>query len=145
MPTLGQAIRNAVEAELAAQRFYLDLVPKAESKKVRSFFELMATQEAEHAAAIETFGVRIAQGELPAHANDRIQSVETVPGWQRAESISLEEAFDLAISAEQNAALYYDAIADCFTGDGEKFFRDLSASEQKHAEMLAGMRRRIRS
>lgn len=142
MPTLEQAIRNAVAAEQAAQRFYLELVPKAEDEKVRKFFEEMAEQEAEHAKSIETMGERIANGELPAHPNDRIAGVETAPGWQSAERISIDEALELAISAEQNAALYYDAIADFFSDEGAQFFRELSACEQQHADRLVEMRDR---
>lgn len=142
MTTLAQAIRNAVEAERAAQRFYLDLVPKADNAEVRDFFQLMADQEEEHAQAIETIGKRIADGELPANAAGNVAGVETVPGWRQAERITIDEAIDLAISAEQGAALYYDAIADYFQGEGERFFRDLSESEQKHADLLVEMRDR---
>ncbi|MBW2730979.1 MAG: ferritin family protein [Deltaproteobacteria bacterium] len=143
MLTLAQAIRNAVEAERAAQRFYLDLVPKAANKEARELFQLMAEQEEEHAQSIERLGQRVARQELPANANDNIAGVETMPGWRHADQITIEEALDLAISAEHSAALYYDAIADYFTGEAQRFFQDLSTCEEKHANLLVEMRERL--
>jgi rubrerythrin len=142
MASLAQAIRNAIEAERAAGRFYTDLLDKAADPKTNAFFAEMAKQEEEHARSIEEVGQKLATGELPQSADSNVAAVETISSWRDAKSISLEEALDLAISAEQSASLYYDAIADYFSGEGERFFRDLSACEMQHAERLIELKER---
>ncbi len=143
MRTLGQAIRNAIEIEIAASRFYERLVAKAADKKSREFLREMARQEEEHARTIEAMGERITGGEIPASPDDRVQGVETSPDWSLADTIDLQQALHLALEAENNAALYYDAMSDGTSGEVATFFRDLSETEERHARMLQGLIREL--
>lgn len=137
MPTpLAQAIRNAIEAERAAARFYDALVGKADGAEARAFLRAMAEAERGHADELVRMAERLAAGELPARADTDVHGIETVPCWPDASGIDLAEAIELAIDAEQSASLYYDALADCSQGEVAQFFRRLVALEDGHAETL---------
>ncbi len=136
MITFGQAIRNAVVIEQAAASFYRKLVSQTVDQKTIDFLEEMARQEDDHAEQIAKVAERLDAGELPVNANDQVQGVETAPEWGMVENLQLEQALTLAIEGENNAALYYDAMADFAAGEVADFFNDLVKTEQHHAELL---------
>ncbi len=131
-----QAIRNAIEAELAAERFYRLLAESTDDEDSRSFLEDMASQERDHAKAIETMGAKIVNGPLPAHPVGKVEAIETLPSWRFVDGISLADALDVALAAERQAALYYDAFAESFTGEMHKFFEELAKAEEDHATRI---------
>jgi rubrerythrin len=137
--TLGQAVRNCIAVEIAAERFYRRLATDLKDEEVKTFLLDMAKQEKEHAAAIERFGKEQA-AQLPTYADRELEIVEAAPGWEAAESITLEQAFEIAIECEGHAALYYDIIADQTADEVSKFYRMLSRTEEKHIEILQAMR-----
>ena len=131
-----QAIRNAVEAELAAERFYRLLADSTDHDDSRAFLEEMASQERDHAEAIKKMGAEVVDGPLPEHAVGKVEGIETLPEWRFVDGISHVDALQVALAAERQAALYYDAIAECFTGDVRKLFDDLSKAEEEHAQRI---------
>jgi rubrerythrin len=131
-----QAIRNAIEAELAAERFYRLLAESTDDEDSRAFLEEMATQERDHATAIETMGGKIVDGPLPDHAVGKVEGIETLPSWRFVDGISLDDALDVALAAERQAALYYDVFAEGFEGEVRKFFEDLAECEEDHARRI---------
>lgn len=139
MTTIEQAIRNAIETERAAAHFYQTLVPKATDGQTREFLEEMARQEVAHAEAIEEMGKRLTANELPIRPDFNIDLVETSPEWKNVESVNLVQALNIAVEAENHAALYYDAMADSFDG-GEirEFFKKLMDTELQHAAKING-------
>lgn len=138
--TVGQAVRNAIDAERAAAQFYRALAALDLTPEVRSFFLDMAKQEDQHAQAIETNGKRLVQGELPAHADMNVKSVETAPEWLVVETISKESAVSIAKENEYKASLFYDSIADFCPEPEAEFFRQLSKMELEHAKRLEGVK-----
>ncbi len=138
--TLAQAVKNCIEIEHAAERYYRRLLQNAEDADVKAFFTDMAEQEAEHAALIAHLGEQLEAGELPQRADAKIKSVERAPGWDAAEDITLAEAVDIALEAENSAALYYDAMTDFTTGQVKDFFAQLARTEEQHAEKLRKFR-----
>jgi rubrerythrin len=125
--TLRQAIRNAVETELAAERFYRGLAAAAKDEDARGFLRAMANEEREHAGQLERFGVGIAT-ELPELADPNVHLIETAPGWAYHQGMTLFEGLRVALEAENHAALYYDALADTTTGEVAAFFRALATT-----------------
>jgi len=136
MPKLGQAVRNAIAAERLAARFYTALRGRAGSELAKALFTRLASQEETHAAAIEALSLRLDAGELPTDADHDVSVVETPLGWAEAEEITLRQGVTLALEAEHHAAQVYDALADCFEGEGARFFRDLATVEEDHARWL---------
>lgn len=137
-----QAIRNAVEAELAAERFYRLLAESTDDAHSRAFLQEMADQERDHAESIERMGAQIVDGPLPEHAVGQVEVIETLPSWKFVDGISRAEAYEVALSAERQAAMYYDAIADHFEGEVRKFFQDLAQAEHEHAQRLTERQQR---
>jgi rubrerythrin len=140
--TPRQAIRNAIEAELAAARFYRHLAESTEDAESRAFLAGLAEQEVLHAKAIETRGLEVAGGSLPARAEGEVEMIETLPEWRFAENLSLAQALDVAYEAETQASMYYDALADFLEGPAGDFFRDLAHVEAEHAAAVAQRRGR---
>ena len=138
MRTFEQAIRNAIEIERAAGRFYLRLLDKAGDPATRGFLQDMAAQEEDHAQRLEGLAAKLAAGELPASPDDQVHGVETAPGWACSDDVLLDlrNALTIAIEAENSAALYYDAMADAAAGAVAQFFRDLVETENGHARQL---------
>jgi rubrerythrin len=134
--TVGQAVRNAVAAERAAAKFYRALSALDLSDPVRDFFLEMAEQEDQHAAAIEANGKRLAGGELPERADMEVKAVETAPEWLVSDSISPEQALQLAKDNEYKASLFYDTLADFCPEPEAAFFRQLADTEIEHAKRL---------
>ncbi len=137
--TLGQAIQRAVAAEHAAARFYETLVQRASDDETRSFFMEMVKEEEQHAMLLEDYGASVPADESTRLSDAAAQRIEVVPGWEYAEGISFEQAIDVAIEAENNAALYYDAMADFTQGEVKTFFQKMASLEEAHAERLRGL------
>jgi rubrerythrin len=138
--TLEKALKNSIEIERAAERYYCRLRDNAKDEEVKTFFAEMADQEAEHAAWIAKLGERLEAGELPQRADAKLGSVECAPGWEQADDISLAEAVEIALESENSAAMYYDTMSDLTTGEVKKFFQDLTRTEEQHAERLQQFR-----
>jgi len=134
--TLEQAIRNAVEAERGAHRFYTFIAQNTSDPEAKKFLQEMALQEKSHAEAIERLGKKLAGGELPVHADAFVAVQETAPGWKFVEEISLVEALQIAAEAEQGAMLYYDTLADCFPAPHKEFFSGLVKAEEEHLNIV---------
>ena len=146
-PTMGrgktpQAIRNAVEAELASARYYALLAESTDEPGCRAFLMRIRERELEHAHDIEESGIEFI-GRLPPHANCSVEVVETLPEWKYVEGMSLDQALEVALLAEQSAALFYEALAEQLEGDGREFFRKLAATEHDHAAEIEEERERL--
>lgn len=135
--TPQQAIRDAVEAERKAAEFYELLAEGARDPEARAFLEAMARAEVEHAESILALGTRLA-GELPARPAGDVELVETLPAWRFAENIGLDQALRVALDAERQAAIYYDAISDLLPSPFDAFFRELAGVEEQHARAVEG-------
>jgi len=142
--TPNQAIRNAIEAELAAARFYRLLAESTEDAEGKRFLEEMSVNEEQHAKAIELEGEKIATGPLARKADGEVDMIETLPEWKYADGITLGQALDVAYEAELQAAMYYDAFADHFHGHVQEFFRKLGATEEEHAKSIDQRRAKAR-
>jgi len=136
MRTLGQAMRDAIDAEKAAAAFYESLIPKAEDADARAFLERMASEERAHARSIEAMAAKLDNGAVPGRPDTDVGDIETAPSWRAEKSISFDDALSLALEAENNAALYYDALADFAEGEVADFFRALAHTEEAHAGVL---------
>ncbi len=137
--TIEQAIRNAVEAERAAARFYSLLGDSTEDPEAKVFLRQMHEDELKHAAAIEHLAQGVTSQGLPVRAEDGYAAVETAPAWKYVDGIDYLSALRVALEAEHSAALYYGAVAEAFTGEQKQFFEDLSSTEEMHAERVQQM------
>jgi len=134
--TPGQVIRNAIEAEMAASRFYGLLSESTHDPRARAFLDQMSAAEIAHAQSIERRGQSLVEGKLPSNAQGDVEVIETLPEWKYVDEISWQDALNVAKAAEIQAALYYDAIADSLSPELGEFFRELAREEERHAQMI---------
>lgn len=138
--TLAQVVRNSIEAEYAAARFYKMLAESTTDFKAKEFLASMEKLECGHAKSIEQLGQRLGAGELPVRADDNVELIETAPDWQDVDEITYFEALELACELEQHAELYYGALADTTRGEIRELFARIAQDERKHVEMLENRR-----
>lgn len=118
----------------------MQLARNATDPEVQAFFENMAGQEQEHADWIQDVATQLEAGALPHQPDAKVHGVERAPGWCDVADIQLSEAVDLALEAENSAALYYDAMTDQTSGATRELFQKLSRIEEQHAEVLRSFR-----
>jgi rubrerythrin len=141
--TPNQAIRNAIEAELAAARFYTLLAESTNDLASRAFLEDMADNERAHARQIREIGETLVSGPLAARADSDMALVETLPEWRFADDLGMRQALEVALSAEEKAAAYYDALADFLDEPVKGLFLDLARTEEAHATALRAKQRTL--
>jgi len=134
--TLAQAIKNAIAAEHAAEEFYLGLVAGCADEKGRAILSDIAAQERRHAATLEEVAGRLVAGQLPDRADALVRGIETSPAGASPEGLSLAEALEIAVDAENSAILYYDALASTASGEAVTFFEQMGKEEEAHAAAI---------
>ena len=139
--TLAQAIRNAIAAEQAAEKFYLTMAQSAGDEGVRSTLVGIAAQEREHATRLEDMAIALVQGDLPERADGLVNAIENSAAGAETDGMDLQQALEFSIEAENSAILYYDALAGSCTGDASAFFEMVGKQVQAHAEAIRGILR----
>lgn len=134
--TLGQAVRNAIEAEWEAARYYTRLSAHASEDDAQRFLQDMAEQEVEHASDLERFAASLAKGRVPEAASRDVGEMVALPALVPGEPLVYEAALALALDAESRAHAAYGALADATDGPTTAFFTKLALAELQHAEQL---------
>lgn len=134
--TLGQAIKNSVQAELNAAAFYKKLQTSEVPAETLRFLAEMEKQELEHAEVIEKMGKRLLAGELPQNADAMVDAIEQPPDWDENKKLTLREAMEIAYMAERHAEMFYGILARMLEGELSEFFARLSHFEKGHAELI---------
>jgi rubrerythrin len=134
--TLAQAIRNAIAAEQAAEKFYLSMAGSAGDEDVRRVLVGIAAQEREHATRLEVMGTALVQGDLPERADALVNVIEISPAGAKAVRMDMQQALEFALEAENSAVLYYDALASSCTGEASSFFETVGKQEEAHATAI---------
>ncbi len=135
--SIRQALRNAIESEQASSDFYRSLKEYTDNESAQSFFDEMAEKEQEHKRQIEEIWRTMDAAALPDQADREVDFVETVSIWKNADEISYEDALVLAKDAENNAELFYSALADQFEGNDRETLLKIAEQEADHARWLA--------
>ena len=130
--SLEQAVRNALEAERAAESFYKLLAQSTANEDAKQFLIKMAKLEKAHVSTIEQMGIELRAGKLPVRADDNVELIETAPDWAYHDDIDLTEAMALALENERHAALYYEAFADATRDSIHALFREIMKDENRH-------------
>jgi rubrerythrin len=141
--TLGQAIRNSIAAEQAAEEFYLAMAESAGDDDVRRVLVGIAAQEQEHATRLEAMAVALVLGDLPERADALVNTIEISPAGAASVGMDMQGALEFAIEAENSAILYYDALAGSCTGDASAFFEQVRMQEEAHADAIREILRQV--
>ncbi len=133
---LARAIHDLVESECSSAAFYTTLAGTATDPEVVRFFEEMAKAETRHAEALETLVHKLPQDLANLAPSGALGRAEIAMGWGSADGLSLREAMELAMEAEQNAQLVFDALAETNGGMAGELFARLARAEAAHVEQL---------
>ena len=134
--SLDQAVKNAIESERSAARFYQLLSENTNDAEAKALLLDLSRQETEHAERISAAGDMLKIKTLPRVSDDFVALVETSPDWAFVDGISLRDALVMALENEEHAALFYSAAADFFEGKTSLFFERLAHMETLHAQIL---------
>ncbi len=143
--TIGQVVRNLIEIERAAARFYGALAKRCLNPRAKSFLQGMVEVEELHAAQIEALGRDVETGEIPEHANLEVKDVEMPPSWPAPIDLRLETSLALALEAERRAGRYYRALSRCFSGQAADFLEHMAETEDDHARSIEDLLTRMRA
>lgn len=140
---LARSIHDLIGAELASTDFYTTLANTADDQQVVGFFKEMARAEASHAEALETLAEKL-PGELSSlQGGGTLATAELVPLWESADGLTLAEAMDLAMEAEQHAQMIFEALAETNGGMVARLFAKLAAAEESHLRQLGEVRQQL--
>jgi len=143
MATLVEILRDAVQTELAAAEFYKSMREGAVGREARRFLKEMSDEERAHAAELE-HAARNSGWVLPEKCAQNVELVETRPEWTYVEGMNIDQALQVALEAEQYAALYYDALADQSSGPVKSLLDALARREEKHIRKVKDARKLFR-
>jgi rubrerythrin len=133
---LARAIHDLMESECSSAAFYTTLAGTATDPAVASFFEEMAQAEAGHAEALDNLAQKLPEDLANLEPSGTLGRAEIAMGWGSAEGLSLQEAMEVALEAEQNALLVFDALAETNGGMAGQLFARLARAEEAHVEQL---------
>lgn len=131
--TYQQIIKDAIQAEIEAHQFYLQVADKVTDSHLREMFRAFADEELKHRRILEGFKEKPDMSIHFARVPDFHLS-ETVAD---AEALSLKmkpaDAIALAMKKEEAAMRHYTQLADaCDDVAQQKVFRELAAMERGH-------------
>ena len=121
----------AIDKEIEANRFYVDLAKQMKNPTMREVFEAFAKEELGHKAKLEA----IKQGkEIPPAKNiTDLQIADYTVDVEAAEDMSYQDALILAMKKEKAAFRLYLDLADQVENDDQKaLFLSLAQEEAKH-------------
>ncbi len=142
---LEEALRSAIEAELAAARFYAQLAQNTSDPRARDFLHSLVSEELDHAERVELLALTCANRALSFRPDRQIDRIETVPEWLAVDNITYEQAVDVALEAEVHASLFYRALADHAPDDMAKLLASFADTEDEHADSLRRKRDELRA
>ncbi len=131
----ARAVRNAIEAERGAARFYRRWLAEVHDDRVAALLMQLVAMEEAHASSIEQRARALAL-DLRPDVGDRAVPFETAPEWAWIEEADFATVLRLAVDAERQAFHYYQAVSELFSGVSRSFFASLAEQEAGHAELL---------
>ncbi len=135
--TKGQALRNAIDAETVASRFYGLLSERVEGIEAQTFLHDVAAAEQAIVEGIVETSCLICPGELPNRASENVEAIRTAPEWARVRGVGLDTAQALVARLQRHASSYYALCGKQLAAVPEAFFFEhLSRALLEHALMV---------
>ena len=131
--TFQKIIDSAIESEIEAHQFYLQVAEKVENATLKEMFKEFADEELSHKKILERFreqkDMNIQFTKAPDfHVSETVDSSEKL-------SILMKPADAIAVAMKQEeiAMRHYSELAEvCTDPDQEKVFRELAEMERGH-------------
>jgi rubrerythrin len=137
----------AIHVEEEAEENYQQLAAWMEAdgnREVAGFFTRMANLERHHRDQLAEQRQQLYGDTPPRHSSRAVWEVEQPDYDDMERALSLEQAFELAIGAEQRAGEYYGSAID-YASDPNviELFESLKRAEEEHLRLLREQRAKV--
>jgi rubrerythrin len=130
--TYLKIIGDAIQGEIEAYHFYLDVAQKTQNAYLKELFLSFSKEEQKHRHLLETFVEDPSAGVSFEKVPD-YHVAETVPEPALTIDMKPADAIALAMKKEQAAMVHYTQLAEaCSNPDHKKIFLELAAMERGH-------------
>ena len=128
--SVDEILDFAIAAEVAANRFYLDLAAKMDTDAMKKVFEEFAEQELNHKAILE--GIKEGKAVEPEEVAD-LKIADFVVNVEPRPDMDYQDALILAMKREKAAFALYNRIAEATQDENlRQTFLMLAGEEAKH-------------
>lgn len=129
-------IGYAIEREIEAETFYTAIAAKVKDRNLKEMFTGFAREESKHQALLRgILKKKEIQTHFHGHLDYRISETVDVPVV--SDSMTLADAFALAMKNEQRAMIMYQALAeDASSQEMKAVFSDLAEMEKGHKHLM---------
>ncbi|AOY57501.1 MULTISPECIES: ferritin-like domain-containing protein [Desulfococcus] len=129
-------LKDAIQSEIAAQRFYRDVAGKMKDAFLKDLFLGFVREEKKHQEILEGFRAVIPE-KLPFDEERDYHVAETLPDPVVSADMTPSDAFALAMKKEESAMNHYTALAGGCTDPRQKeIFMELAAMERDHKQKM---------
>ncbi len=134
--TYLKIIDDAIQGEIEAYHFYLDVSKKTENEFLKNLFLSFSAEEQKHRRILEGFKKDTSAMVSFAKVPD-FHVAETVPEPALSMDMKPVDAIALAMKKEQAAMEHYTQLAEaCSDADRKKVFMELAAMEREHKSKM---------
>ena len=128
-----EVISHAIEAEIAARKFYEDVGKRIKDTYLKELFEGLAVEEANHERLLSDILNKEQMDRSYFNFEKDFHVAETVDMPAVTGDLNLKDAIGIAMKNEEVAMKNYTALADnCEDEQLKSVFLDLAAMERSH-------------
>lgn len=129
-------LKNAIQSEIAAQKFYQDVAGKMRDAFLKDLFLGFVREEKKHQEILEGFRSAIPE-KLPFDERRDFHVAETLQEPVVSPDMTPTDAFALAMKKEEDAMNHYTDLAGGCTDPRQKaIFLELAAMERNHKQKM---------
>lgn len=134
--TKARVLRDALEMQSAAARFFGQLAHKATDPKARKLLVDLARVEQLLTIEVDAMSGQLGQIPLSERIDPRVLRIKTAPEWEGFEAITVEQAMAVAFDCNRRAYRHHAEAASRFDGPVADFFLTLAQADLDRASML---------
>jgi rubrerythrin len=134
--TYQQILKDAIQGEIEAQKFYLSVAEKTRNSFLKELFLSFSEEEKKHRQILENFRDKPSETINFSKVPD-FHVAETIEPPELTLEMRPQDAIALAMKKEQAAMEHYTQLADaCTDPDQKKIFLELAAMEREHKNKM---------
>jgi rubrerythrin len=134
--TYQQILKDAIQGEIEAQKFYLAVAEKTRNSFLKELFLSFSEEEKKHRQILENFRDKPSETINFSKVPD-FHVAETIEPPELTLEMRPQDAIALAMKKEQAAMEHYTQLADaCIDPDQKKIFLELAAMEREHKNKM---------
>jgi len=132
MSNFAEIIQFAIDREIEAETFYLEIAAKTTKEAMRGIFVGFAGEEKKHQQMLKGI-LNTKETNLKFEPVSDYKISETVEAARLTSGMTMADAFSIAMKKEEEAMKMYQRLAsDSPSGEYRKLFEDLAVMEQGH-------------